>query len=233
MKSTNSKRVLLVSASIILLCITVIVGTTWTLFTDKQTVTNHLQAGDLQITLQRTELTKTTLDDSGFLAENVVVQSATDDPVDFSDPTDENVFGIETNEKGEITEKIVPGSKFVAKMKISNNETNSDVAYDYWIEIKLNVTGLSEKEVEALMLDEQLQISVDSELDVDPEPQTLDKGLNVGSKDSPIGTLTIGDSDTFTVTMEFLNLANGNDLVKTQNLTFDLIVHAVQRTDKP
>ena len=56
MKSTNRKRALLVSASVILLCMTIIVGMTWALFTDTQKVNNHLQAGDLSITLKRIPL---------------------------------------------------------------------------------------------------------------------------------------------------------------------------------
>ena len=122
MKSTNRKRALLVSASVILLCMTIIVGMTWALFTDTQKVTNHLQAGDLSITLKRTELTKTTLNAQGKL-----VESAPDTTTkNFSNPTDENVFGIVEGEK------IVPGTKYVAKMQIENN---SDVAFGYWIEI--------------------------------------------------------------------------------------------------
>ena len=56
MKSTHRKRTLLVSSAVIMLCMTIIVGMTWALFTDTQTVHNHLQAGDLKITLKRTEL---------------------------------------------------------------------------------------------------------------------------------------------------------------------------------
>ena len=199
----NKKRALLVSGAIILLCMCIIVGMTYALFTDTQTVTNHLKAGDMKITLKRVELTKKTLDASGYLAETQV-QKATDAPVDFTNPTDENVFGLQTDDEGKVTEKIVPGSKFVAKMEISNDGSKSDVAYDYWIEIVLNVEGLSAEEIEALKLDEQLQVTVDSELENDPLPQTLDKGMNVGSEESPIGTLVLGDSDSFTVTMEFL-----------------------------
>ena len=109
MRSTNRKRALIVSGAVILLCMTIIAGTTWALFTDTQTVSNHLQAGDLEITLARTELTKRTLNSVGKLV--------TSDPdttrLDFSNPTDENVFGIVENEK------IVPGTKYVAKMEIA------------------------------------------------------------------------------------------------------------------
>ena len=52
-RSTNRKRTLIVSAAIILLAMTIIVGTTFALFTDTQTVSNHLQAGTLEVTLKR------------------------------------------------------------------------------------------------------------------------------------------------------------------------------------
>ena len=226
MKSTNRNRVLLVSASVILLCMTVIVGMTWALFTDTVTVENHLQAGDLNITLERTKLETYSIDTTtGYL-----VSTTNDDVVNFSDPTGKNVFDLTTGSK------IVPCSSYTATMKISNNTAvgsgnaqNSDVAYDYWLEIKLDVNGLTAEQIEALKLDEQLKITVDSEELTEPKTALLSEGLAVGSSTAPIGTLTLGDSDEFTVKMEFVDAVN-NNAAKTQNLTFDLVVHAVQRT---
>ncbi|MBR2474421.1 MAG: SipW-dependent-type signal peptide-containing protein [Clostridia bacterium] len=229
MKSTNRKRALLVSASVILLCLTVIVGMTWALFTDTVTVENHLKAGDLNITLERTKLETYSIDaTTGYLA------SKTDNNVvNFSDPTGKNVFDLTANSK------IVPCSYYTATMRISNNiaavtenKQNSDVAYDYWIEVKLKVDGLTAQEIEALKLDEQLEITVSSEKLTTPMTAWLSNGLTVGSSSAPLGTLTLGDSDDFTVKMEFVSGASNND-AKTQNLTFDLIVHAVQRTTAP
>ena len=54
------------------------------------------------------------------------VQKPTDDPVNFTESNNKNVFGLEPNEK------IVPGSEFVATMQIENN---SDVAFGYWVKI--------------------------------------------------------------------------------------------------
>lgn len=222
MKSMNRKRTLLVSASVILLCMTIIVGMTWALFTDTVVVENHLQAGDLNITLERTKLETYSIDSTtGYLT------STTDDTlVDFSNPTGKNVFDLTTGSK------IVPCSSYTATMKISNNTATSDVAYDYWIEIKLNVDGLTAEEIEALKLDEQLKITVSSEELAEPQSKLLSEGLTVGSSSAPIGTLTLGDSDDFAVTMEFVDGAN-NNAAKTQKLTFDLVVHAVQRTTAP
>ena len=215
MKSTNRKRALLVSASVILLCMTIIVGMTWALFTDTQKVTNHLQAGDLSITLKRTELTKTTLNAQGKLV--------TSDPdtttKNFSNPTDENVFGIVEGEK------IVPGTKYVAKMQVENH---SDVAFGYWIEIvctdKTNGADLAK----------QLKVTVNTGADASA---SVNDGLTVGSSSNYVGELIIGATAEFTVTVEFLdsfvaeNNIDRNDLAQGENLSFDLVVHAVQATD--
>ena len=215
MKSTNRKRALLVSASVILLCMTIIVGMTWALFTDTQKVTNHLQAGDLSITLKRTELTKTTLN-----AEGKLVTSAPDTTTkNFSNPTDENVFGIVEGEK------IVPGTKYVAKMQVENH---SDVAFGYWIEIvctdKTNGADLAK----------QLKVTVNTGADASA---SVNDGLTVGSSSNYVGELIIGATAEFTVTVEFLdsfvaeNNIDHNDLAQGENLSFDLVVHAVQATD--
>ena len=216
MKSTNRKRALLVSASIILLCMTIIVGMTWALFTDTKNVSNHLQAGDLSITLKRTELTKTTLNAQGKLV--------TSDPdktvVNFSNSTDKNVFGIVDGEK------VVPGTKYVAKMKIENH---SDVAFGYWIEIvctdKTNGADLAK----------QLKVTVNTGSDASA---FVNDGLIVkGTGGGYVGELIIGASVEFTVTVEFLdsfvaaNNIDHNDLAQGENLSFDLVVHAVQATD--
>ena len=215
MKSTNRKRALLVSASVILLCMTIIVGMTWALFTDTQKVTNHLQAGDLSITLKRTELTKTTLNAQGKLV--------TSDPdtttKNFSNPTDENVFGIVEGEK------IVPGTKYVAKMQVENH---SDVAFGYWLEIvctdKTNGADLAK----------QLKVTVNTGADASA---SVNDGLTVGSSSNYVGELIIGATAEFTVTVEFLdsfvaeNNIDHNDLAQGENLSFDLVVHAVQATD--
>lgn len=216
MKSTNRKRALIVSGAIILLCMTIIAGTTWALFTDTQTVSNHLQAGDLKITLARTELTKRTLNSVGKL-----VTSAPDTTrLDFSNPTDENVFGIVDDEK------IVPGTKYVAKMEISNE---SDVAFGYWIEIKCTDATAGEH------LAKQLKVTVNTGTDA---TAFVNDGLIVkGANDGYVGELLIGESAEFTVTVEFLdsfvveNNIEANDLAQGENLSFDLVIHAVQATD--
>lgn len=214
MRSTNRKRALLISSSIVLLCMSVIAGMTWALFTDTETVNHHLQAGELDITLQRTKLVSTYLTPQGFL------DTKTDETVkDFSNGKneDDNVFDLDT--------VIVPQSKYVADMKITNQ---GDVAFLYWIEIKYNGTS-------DLDLAKQLEIIVKTD---DDNTERLSKGLIVGSVDDPVGILAVGEDAGFTVSVEFLDSDTTDDIVSNdsaqcQSLDFDLIVHAVQVTSKP
>ena len=216
MRSINRKRSLLVSGSVILLCMTVIVGMTWALFTDYAKVENHLQAGDLNVTLKRIGLTTNSIDtDTGYLK-----PTSSNEIVDFSEATTRNVFDV-TDEA-----RLVPGSSYTATMEISNLKANSSVAYDYWLEIKLDTGNMTEKEIEDLKLDEQLKLTVVS------EAGTTEKLLSEGLTVNPIGTLALTESETFTVTMEFVSSAT-NNAAKMQKVSFDLIVHATQRTEAP
>lgn len=229
MKSTNRKRALLVSASVILLCMTIIVGMTWALFTDTQTVSNHLQAGDLVITLKRTELTKTTLNTSGKL-----VTSATDkNPKNFSNPTDENVFGIVEGEK------LVPGTKYVAKMQIENH---SDIAFGYWVKIDCKDEDVAKTLAKQLKIIVYTDKNGDGMIDTQNEgdDSTVATGLEVGSDKDYIGTLEIGKAESFIVSVEFTDtgytyvdgvLTSTNDGAQTQSVDFDLVVYAIQATD--
>ena len=63
----NKKRILLASCSIIAMCLCAIVGMTYALFTDSVSVKNHLQAGNLDIALVRTDLEYAILDNDGYL----------------------------------------------------------------------------------------------------------------------------------------------------------------------
>ena len=217
MKGTSRKRTLLVSCAVILLCMTVIIGMTWALFTDTHTVKNHLKAGDLDITLERIGLEKYTLNESGYLTS--VEYTETEAYWNFSNSTKKDVFDIQSNEK------IVPGSKFIATMRIKNE---SDVAFGYWIEIvctdKTNGADLAK----------QLKVTVNTGSDASA---FVNDGLTVGSSSNYVGELIIGATAEFTVTVEFLdsfvaeNNIDHNDLAQGESLSFDLVVHAVQATD--
>ena len=194
-----------------MLCLTLVAGGTYALFSDQVTLTTHLKAGTLDITLQRTNLDTKSLDyDTGFL-------TTVNNPeiVDFSKPTNRNIFDIES------TDKLVPGCKFDATLKITND---TDVAFAYWIQVVNN-------NHEDIAILDQLQVTVKTE-NGEEVSRLLNTGFMVGSEAKPIGVLAKTDSESFIVSLEFLDLAN-NNAAKNQSVNFDIIVYAVQVVDAP
>lgn len=215
---TTRKRSLILSVLALALSLALFATGTYALFTDEVKLTNHLQAGTLDLTLTRTSLISKSLDPTtGFLVDK-------EDPIDkdFSEPTEDSVFGMAK------TELIVPHSSYTAEMKISN--TKSDVAFGYWLQVVY-------KDTAELALADQILVTVTTvngttEMRLS---QILgnDAGL-IGNGENPIGVLAKTGEQYFTVSMTFLNLENStNNLAKSQSLKFDIIVHAVQVTKAP
>ena len=210
MRGIRRKRVLLVSAAIILLCFGIIGGMTWALFTDTESLNHHLRAGELDITLWRTHLETITLDRaSGYL-----VKTEMPADVDFSN-TNDNVFDLTDDSL------IVPCSVYTAEMKIVNN---SDVAFRYWFE--LDFAGGS------TMLANQLKMTITTQSGIVKE-FWMHEGCILGSEDEPISVLARGGAQTFTVKVEFVddrtpNADFVNNDVMNKASKFDLIIHAVQ-----
>ena len=96
------------SGAIILLCMTIIAGMTFALFTDSKRVKNHLQAGDLEVTLTRTYLEYSVLNPQGKLAVTKV-----EEDLNFTNSTNQNVFGVDAKNI-----RIVPGSYFKADLRV-------------------------------------------------------------------------------------------------------------------
>lgn len=220
----RSKRSLLIGGSVILLCLCLIFGATYALFTDEERVSNHLVAGDLDVVLQRTYLEYSVLDEDGYFPDPA---PRLETPVDFSNVTmaEKNIFGLDSENL-----LIVPGSYFDAGMKIINN---ADTAFDY--AVSLYMTGdFSE-------LADQLKITVTG-----PDGKTTDYILSeMDDKDAPLFTGHLAaakagteSATTFSVKVTFIDdVAEGitfdNDDAKDNSVTFDLVVSAVQQTKRP
>ena len=228
----NRKRVLLISASMILLCMCVIVGATYALFTDTETVANHLQAGNLDVKFERTYLEYTVLNDEG-----VMIVKSEDADVDFTETNlgTANVFGIYDESR------IVPGSYVKAELKVSHDldvddVPDSNVAFDYKVFIKLNQNSYNE-------LANQLYVTVtNNETDeVVVDYVKLNDNMFNAENNGYIcifsgDCVKILESDTFTVQIDFENvLDNGKTNNKAEDLTvyFDLIIEAEQSTSAP
>lgn len=211
MRATNRKRALMVSGSVILLCLSLIVGTTYALFTDTNVMKQHLKAGNLEMKLERTALTKTYLDTTGRMV--TVAYTPTEAEADFTAATTENVFDIRGDEV------IVPTSEYTAKLRVTNDEQTSDVMIGYWVEV---TNGQLSAE-----LSEQIKVSVNGST-----PKSIKEGTSVGTEAAPIAKLGFGESDEFTVTILFDDMSDEavdkNYEAMGDSIDFDVIVHAFQ-----
>lgn len=212
-------RVLLMACMSMLLCVTLIAAGSYALFTDDVTVKNHLRAGNLNITLKRTKLESNYLSADGYLDNDI-----NNEIVDFTNSTERNIFDITDADES----LIVPGSYYEATMQLQNN---SDVAFGYWIEIVLTDENPYE-------LAKQLKVEVTTYNDDGQEvvfSKYVNEGLLVGSETSPIGKMAVtSSSQTFKVKMTFVDDGNNKDNNKAmgQDVNFDIIVKAVQLTDR-
>lgn len=204
MNSEKRKRILLISGAVILLCLTIIIGMSYALFSDTERVTNHLQAGNLNITLERTKLVSRYLTDQGFLD-----TKSNNTLKDFTDNKNENVFDITDSTL------IVPGCEYIADLRITNN---SKTAFSYWVEVVYK----GEKDID---LASQIEVTIIRDNKV---IGTLDKGLTSAT----INILAVGEYDDFTVGIKFKDLATNNSAMD-DSLDFDLVVHAIQETQNP
>ena len=210
---TKRKRSVLLSFTTMMLCLALVVGGSYALFSDQVALTTHLKAGTLDITLERTHLVTRSLDrTTGFLTDG-----ENDEIVDFSRPNSRNVFDLEN------TDKIVPGCSYTATLRITNN---TDVAFRYWVMVINRETGEVLPE-----LAEQLEVSVVTK-DGKVTNGTVSEGLQVGTAEDPLNIMAKGDSESFDITLKFLDLET-NNAAKSQSLNFDIVVYAVQETDAP
>ena len=178
------------------------------LFTDNKTVKNHLRAGNLEVSLIRTNLEYTVLNSSGKLVLHKV-----EEDLNFTSSTSANVFGVDSSSL-----RIVPGSYFKADMQLRNS---GNVAFTYDVVIQL--TGQSNA------LAQQLEVTV-TRADGASVTKKLSETKN-GSFVVDTGSMLAGvTSQSFSVTVKFINDTGINDAAQAQLAEFDLIVRAIQAT---
>lgn len=220
---TTKQKSLLLSTLLLVLCLALVAGGTYALFSDKVVLTNHLEAGTMDITLKRVNLITNELDPTtGYLKEG-----GTDETVDFSTPTDRNIFDLA---EGAL---LVPTSSYTAVMEITNDAATSDVAFGYWFEIKFYDTTSAE-------FADQLTVTVTTNYGVEGEEvehtvKLTDGQTFIGSDSELVGTLDLtaaNKTETFAVSVTFEDLENNND-VKGKKVSFDLVVHAIQVVKAP
>ncbi len=197
--------IVMVASLGILLAGSIAIGATYSLWSSKSSVENHLTSGNLTLKLERTKLTKCTLNnDTGYLV------TKTDETVkDFSNTTtaNSNMFDIETGEL------VVPGSYYEATLKLSNV---GSVAFDYTVKLTL-----SDETPSALA--SQIKVYID-----DTASDYLYTETNSGKFDITTGQMGKADAaKEFKVKVAFEDLDTNNSAMD-QKVNFDLVVDATQ-----
>ena len=201
---SNKKRILITSFSVIILCLCILVGVSYSLFTDSEQVTNHLKSGELDITLERTNLEYVTLNEQGYLEvkENTEV-------IDFTNTTEENIFGLDQEEL------MAPGSYYIATLKLNNN---GSVAFDYSFEIVLSEVAND--------FANQLKVYVDGDTEGKVLGEIAEDNKYVIASTAAVEANT---SKEFTVKVVFENSLDNNK-AQDKSFSFDLVVSATQST---
>lgn len=214
----KKRSIITIACLSIVLCVALIAGGTYALFSSKTSVTNHLRSGNLTLKLERVGLTKYAYDEaSGEYKENVYTDG--DAYVDFSQATEKNVFDIARSEV------IAPGVWYEATMRISKDNTN--VPFAYKIIVKLNSSKGEDGKDNAFA--SQLRIYVDGiEKGYLSEYVTAEGGNEISVSSGTIG-LTEGSKE-FKVKLLFDPTAD-NNAVMNSTADFDLIVEATQGID--
>lgn len=220
-------RTLLSASVLLMLSVATLVGATYALFTDTAKINNHLQAGNLNISLFRNSLTKNTLNSLGYLEE-----STDTTVVDFTGTTNKNIFGLENDEV------IVPTSSFKADLELINGKKNSDnsitkssVAFSYTVKIVVDSTTSNSDLVS------QLNVTViEPKTDGEGDDEVANGTLN-NFTDFTLFTGVMNKEDEskkFSVKLDFNNLDPvENNKAQDKEAIFDLIVEAVQLTSEP
>ena len=195
-------RTIIVSCTLLCLCIAMVVAATYSLLADNSKTNVHLEAGSLKIVLTRTNLKKTGLNSQTGLLETI----ENDEEKDFSSPTAENAFGIADGEK------IVPSCEYQATMRVENG---GNVAFDFVIAIRLNSTANN--------LASQLEVFIDGE----SKGRLSDFSNENGVVATAARTVQKSANKTFTVKIAFVDTADNNS-AQAQKVDFDLLVLATQ-----
>ena len=208
-EGTMKKKIFVPIIALILCCIALLIGVSYGLYDETVSFQTHLVAGSLKATLERVKLTTYNLGSDGNFS------SVIDDEVkNFSTATQDNIFGITAGTKA------APGSTFTAELRIANG---GDVAFYYYLETFCN-TVVSDPTFASM-----LQLTVSTE-DGGQREVRLSDGLTLGEESEAVGSVDVGESENFTVTLKFLDDTNNNK-VESKFVLFDLCIHAVQKID--
>ena len=205
MKSKYANKILLSSVTL-LLCLAILTLTVFVFFDNSVGLINHIESGELDVSLVRTDLKGKVFSSDGALKDYHNPAR-----IDFSTPSKYNLFDL----KDDVY--VVPGCEYIATMEVINN---GDVKFGYYIEFVV-------RDDSSLELCEQLQVVVTSG---DKTITTKLSDFMLGGEGDYISILDIGCISTVTVEVCFIDDSSINNAAMDKKVYFDFIVHAQQVT---
>lgn len=206
---SKQSKTLIMSLIITLLALTLLIGGTFALFSDKVTVNNHLAAGSVDVGFEQISY-----QEYSHKGEGGLLKLTTNDTVIDLTKNGSSVFNIVS---------AAPGNWFCAQLKVSNIGT---IAFDYSVKILWD-NKLQDDTM--LALADQIKIEILNE-EMTSINSFLLSSCNEVESITNVGRVLTNGSQTFYVKAEFLSLDDNNQ-VQGKAINFDLELNAVQVTE--
>ncbi len=211
-RGSRRARAIIIALVMIVLCISLAVAGTYSLFTDSVSINNHLEAGTLKITLVRTAHSYTALDSDGYLTPVTVNQE------EVNANNISNAFGLGSNAL------IAPQSVLSAKFEIRNRDT---VAYNYSVKLVIKDESGNEITSNYNALHNQLKLEL---TDLTGTHYLNEKSSNLTVNGGTI--VEVNKNVAFTVKLTFIDDTTINNLAQGKKVYFDIVVMATQATTR-
>lgn len=212
---SKSLRAVLLSLVTVCICLALLIGGTYALFSDNVQVNSHLSAGKLKVSLSRVEYKECVLTSDGTLAESQPDNTRVDLTSTTSD--DLTLFNVE---------KSVPGCWYEVTLELGNG---GDVAFDYGIKMLWDAENASAEEA---AIAAQLEISV-AEGTENLATFRLSEAAAAGDEGDgnlSLGYMAAGEGvKTLVIRATFVD-DDDNNAAQEGNIEFDLQIFAAQRT---
>ena len=208
-------RTLFVASATILMSFAIVAGGTFALFTEEHKITNHMQAGTLQIDLTRTRLRSTVLDSRGELVVKEDPAAVPFSGENYDSEKHPNLFDIDDSVY------LVPSCWYEATLMITNN---SNIRFTSSVDI------IFDDPASKNALADQLILTV-MEVDGTVKDSRILSEVPEGGLPLPSFDTVSSVSFSFVVKIEFKNMdAQDNNKAQGKNVYFDLVVKATQAT---
>ena len=221
---TRRTKTLLISTMTLMLCIMLISAATFALYSQETRITNHLEAGKLELQLWRVGVAQHTLNDAGYL-ETVTRGQGETTPSgnavyqNFSGSVNDNFFGLTDQD----LKSLVPGAWYETTLKLVNN---GDVAFTF----SINIVAIQASSA----LQEQVTVSI---IPCDENGNAIGNATSKTLSELVANSVAVTQVMDATATEQYVKVkiafSDKISEIDENGVNFDLLVKADQLVSKP